>query len=491
MKELRHKPFSRFVRSLRWVIVAGIFVVIILYQYLKEFVFGFDATERLVVGIAVYACFGSLVTWVILTWVSDRIAEGEESERKFAEEQEYIASIVASSDDAILSLTPDGVITSWNKGAESIFGYTKEEMVGQHFAKLVPEDILNTGEVELLNNECQQKGYVKGFETQRITKDGRRIFVEVTRNPLRDENGVWYGCSAIVRDITRRKQAEEKQRVSFERVVEAEREIRRMNLQLEEKVAARTHSLEQAYQELQKTNERLQELDKMKTEFVSMVSHALRAPVTNINGAIELLSQDDAFTDNEEQRELFETIESESQRLTRLVQDTLTVSRLEGGKLELKREPVDILALAQRVVHSFSSVVGTHSFTVSCSDNLPLVWADVTYTYEVLVNLLDNAVKYSPAGGNVEVKAEEDDGMVVVSVTDEGVGMDEKEIERIFDKFQRVDGSDSGPTGGYGLGLYTSKRLIETQGGKIEVRSSLSRGSTFSFTLPVVRREEN
>ena len=485
MRKFRERRLSELVKFLRWVIVAGIFVVVFSYQWFKEVAFDFGATERVVYGLVLYGCAGSLVTVIVLTWVSKRIAEGEEAKRKVAEEEQYITSIVAASDDAILSLMPDGSVASWNKGAEKIFGYTKEEMVGQHFAKLVPDDILATGEIELLNMECQQKGYIKNFETERITKDRRRIFVEVTRNLLIDDENNLYGCSVIVRDITGRKMAEERQRASYERIVEAEREIRQMNLHLEEKVEKRTKNLKEAYQELQKTNERLQELDRMKTEFVSMVSHALRAPVTNINGAIELLSQDESFDRDEEQKELFETIESESGRLAKLVQDTLTVSRLEGGKLELKQESIDVGALAQRAVQNLELINETHTFSLSCPDDLPHVQGDAGYTYEIMVNLLDNAVKYSPAGGNVEVQLISQGGVVLVSVTDEGIGMDDKEIERIFDKFHRIDGSDSGPAVGYGLGLYTSRRLVEAQGGKIAAKSSLSRGSTFSFTLPV------
>ena len=488
MKLRRERPLSESVRILRWLIVVGIFAVVGGYQTVKELVLDFGSAERVAYGLVLYAVVGSLVTWIALTWVSNRIAEGERAKQKIREEETYIASIVSASADAILTLDPDGVITSWNRGAQLIFGYGEEEIVGQHYSKLIPEDILASGEVDRLDTESDEGGYVRNLETERITKDGQRIAVEVTHTGLTDGQGNVRGYSKIVRDITARKEAEEQQRVAFERIAEAEREIRKINLELEQRIAQRTKSLELANQELRRANAQLQELDKMKSEFVSMVSHALRAPVTNINGAIELLSQAEASGDDEGRDELVQIIEVESARLTRLVQGILTVSRLEGGQFQLKREAVDIRAMCRNVVQNMDATTESHSFSFSCPDDLPLVWADDGCTEDVLVNLIDNAVKYSPAGSSISVELKEQDHYVVASVADQGSGIEGKELDRIFERFHRVDGSDSGAVGGYGLGLYISKRLVEAQGGTIEARSALGQGSTFSFSLPIARR---
>ncbi|MFO8100575.1 MAG: PAS domain-containing sensor histidine kinase [Dehalococcoidia bacterium] len=497
IKQFKNATLSQTVRTIRWIIILGIFIVVIGYQLLKEFVFEFGETERIIFSIFLYACIGSLVTWIALTWVSNRIARGEQAEQTVSEKERYIASIAASSADAILSMNPRGMITSWNKGAELIFGYKEEEIVGQYISALVPEHLAQEGELERLAEEISRNGHISSFETERVAKSGRSIPVSLTQTALTDDEGNLTGYSKIVRDITERKEAEKWMQESFERIVKAEREIREMNLELESKVEERTRSLSEAYDELQRANEdlkraneRLKEFDRMKTEFVSMVSHSLRAPITNINGAIELLSQLDSPANDTEQKELMDIMGTESARLTRLIQGILYVSRLEGGKLELKKEKVDLHEMSQKVIRNLEATVEDHSFSFSCPEDIPPVTSDANYTEEVLVSLVDNAIKYSPAGGNISVELEKKDDWVVVSVIDQGIGIDEKDKERIFESFHRVDGSDSEAIGGHGLGLYISKRLIEAQGGKIKVESTLNQGSRFSFLLPVARAEE-
>lgn len=441
---------------------------------MKEGALDFSSTERIVIGMLLYACIGSLVAWLSLTWVANRIADGERARQKAREEEVYITSVVSASADAILVLDIRGIITTWNEGARLIFGYEEAEVVGHHHSKLVPDDLVRSGELDRLVAESQEKGYVGHVETERMTKDGRRISVEVTFTSLRDDDGNITGYSKIVRDISQRK--------------EAERELYKLNLELEQRIAQRTESLRIAYEELKKANTQLQQLDKMKSEFVSMVSHSLRAPVTNINVAIELLGQVVNSEEEEEKKKLFRIIEAESARLSRLVQGILQVSRLEGGKLRLKREAVDLQALSQNLAQSMNTTSNKHIFSLSIPKDLPLVWADDNCTEEVLANLLDNAVKYSPDGGEVEIRLQEHGHYVVTSVTDHGMGIEEKELESLFQAFHRVDGSDSGPTGGYGLGLYISKRLVEAQGGTLNVQSNFGKGSTFSFSLPIARR---
>jgi len=492
MKQAKNATLSQSVRTIRWIIVLGIFTVVIGYKLLEEFVFEFGDAERVVFGLLLYGCVGSLVTWAALTWVSNRIARGEQAEQTVSENEKYIASIAASSADAILSMDPDGIITSWNKGAELIFNYKEDEIVGQHISVLVPDDLLRDGELERFATEIHKNGHIRSFETERLAKNGRNIPVSVTQTALIDDEGNLTGYSKIVRDITERREAEKWMKESLERTVKAEREIREMNLKLEEKVEERTESLSKAYddlkrinEDLESANERLKEFDRMKTEFVSMVSHSLRAPITNINGAIELLGQIDLPSENPEQKELIEIMETESARLTRLIQGILFVSRLEGGKLELKKESVDLREISQKVIRNVEVTVENHLFSFSCPDDMPCVTGDATCTEEVLVSLVDNAIKYSPGGGDIRVELAKQDDWVIVSVTDHGIGIGAKEMERIFESFHRVDSSDSESIGGYGLGLYISKRLVEAQGGKIEVKSALNQGSRFSFSLPI------
>ena len=169
------RSLANFVRRLRWIIIGGIFTTVIGYLWIKESLLDFGSGERVAYDILLYAFVGSFVTWYALTWVSNRIGEGERAQQKASQEETYIASIVASSADAILSMDPEGRITSWNKGAEAIFGYKDEDVVGKDISVLVPKDLLRDGELERLANEIREKGYIKSFETERMTIKGRRI----------------------------------------------------------------------------------------------------------------------------------------------------------------------------------------------------------------------------------------------------------------------------------------------------------------------------
>ena len=161
MKQAKNATLSQSVRTIRWIIVLGIFTVVIGYKLLEEFVFEFGDAERVVFGLLLYGCVGSLVTWAALTWVSNRIARGEQAEQTVSENEKYIASIAASSADAILSMDPDGIITSWNKGAELIFNYKEDEIVGQHISILVPDDLLRDGELDRFATEIDKNGYIR------------------------------------------------------------------------------------------------------------------------------------------------------------------------------------------------------------------------------------------------------------------------------------------------------------------------------------------
>jgi len=275
----------------------------------------------------------------------------------------------------------------------------------------------------------------------------------------------------------------------------AERKIRQLNRELEARVAQRTEELARAYEELRErnlaleaANEELKELDQLKSDFVSMVSHELRAPLTNINGSIELMLSDDSM-DPETQRAMLRIIAEQTARLTRLVQGILNVSRIEARKLEIHPEVVFIRSTLEKVVREIMQTTDRHVFELP-DHSLPPVWADPDRLQEILSNLLDNAVKYSPEGGTIRIGAQVLEDRMVISVSDPGMGIPAKELDKIFEKFHRVDRGDARATYGHGLGLYISKRLVEAHGGNIWVESELGQGSTFYFTLPLAETDE-
>ena len=269
----------------------------------------------------------------------------------------------------------------------------------------------------------------------------------------------------------------------------AEAQIRRLNRELEQRVAERTDELAQAYDELtqrnealETANEELKELDQLKSDFVSMVSHELRAPLTNINGSIEIMLNDNDMTP-ETQRTMLQIIGEQTGRLTRLVQGILNISRIEARTLALRPEAVNVHALIERVVKNLNRSDNIHDFRTPEQSSLP-VWADPDRLEEILTNLIDNAIKYTPEGGIIEISSGIDRNQFIISVHDQGMGIPSKELDKIFQKFHRVDRRDARATYGHGLGLYISKLLVEVQGGRIWAESELGKGSTFRFSLP-------
>lgn len=262
------------------------------------------------------------------------------------------------------------------------------------------------------------------------------------------------------------------------RRAEAEAQVRQLNRELEAKVDDRTR-------ELVRANEELQEIDRLKSEFMNMVSHELRAPLTNISGAIELLAGSHGGPDARSTPQLLGIIADQSDRLTQLVEGILKVSRIEAGHLMLTPSYFEIGPVILRAMDRVRSRTRNHQFRMETVDPLPPVWADQDRVEQILAALLDNAVKYAPEGGPIVVRARSRGLHQQVSVSDAGMGIPEEHLSRIFEKFHRVDTSDAKETYGHGLGLYLARRLVEVQGGKMWAESQLGEGSTFHFTLPM------
>jgi two-component system phosphate regulon sensor histidine kinase PhoR len=231
----------------------------------------------------------------------------------------------------------------------------------------------------------------------------------------------------------------------------------------------------------------LRNVERMKTEFVASVSHELRTPLTSIKGFIRTLLDDtEGYYDRDTQVEFYQIIDQECDRLVRLINDLLNVSRIEAGRaLELHLKPIDLRNLMARVVTSQQSYTTRHSLVLEASEDLPMVVADEDKVDQILTNLINNAIKYSPDGGHVWVSARGTDGNIEVSVKDEGVGIPEEHLDKIFARFHRVESGDSRRAGGTGIGLYLVKHLVEAHHGRIRVDSRVDQGSTFTFTIPL------
>jgi PAS domain S-box-containing protein len=468
------------VRWLQRALPLGIILIVLAYEIIFELLLHdvVPSGARFGIEILIFGVFGAAVTWFALEWVQQRVAEEAQRESTAQSRERQLAAITANSADAILLLDNDGVIQAWNRGAELIFGYSAPEVIGKHFRMLLPEALRASGELDHISDEMAAHGYIRDYVTQRVAKDGHTIVVELTRTLLHDESGQIIGSSAILRDVTDRERAEA--------------EILELNRHLEALVAQRTQELSEAnrglrwqQRELEKANAELQQLDKLKSEFVSLVSHELRAPLTNISGSIQLLLEGDHSRLGREEREILTLANEQVDRLARLVRGILNVSRIEAGQMQFAPQAFDLLSLTDKSLSQWSTCDPTHRYRGPSARNLPSVWADRDRTEEVLTNVIDNAAKYSAEGTEIRVEAQVVNDKMVVSVSDEGEGIPSEEMAKLFNKFQRVERGDARQTYGYGLGLYISRKFIEAMGGTLWGESQPGQGSTFSFSLPL------
>lgn len=266
----------------------------------------------------------------------------------------------------------------------------------------------------------------------------------------------------------------------------AEAEVYRLNAELQQRVDERTRELRDKNAALASANAQLQELDRLKSEFVSLVSHELRAPLTNMRGAIELM-ENGCPARNPTCTRMFRVVAEQIGRLGRMVDQVLDVSHIEAGGLTLARQAVDVVWVADQVVDEFAARNVRRRFRRPRAASHPRLWADPDRLHEVIANLVDNAVKYSPAEGEIRVSVDVHHHEGVVSVSDLGPGIPPEEQARIFEKFHRLDAGDSKETYGYGLGLYLCRRLVEAMGGRIWVESQAGQGATFRFALPLAQ----
>jgi signal transduction histidine kinase/CHASE3 domain sensor protein len=224
------------------------------------------------------------------------------------------------------------------------------------------------------------------------------------------------------------------------------------------------------------------EIDEVKSALISTVSHELRTPLTLIHGFAELLVLRDMPV--ERQRSSAVEILDASRRLARLIDDLLSVSRMESGRLVLDPRPLDLGTVVERILSPFRAMAATHTLRAKLPGSLPVIWGDPDKVEQILTNLVGNAIKYSPGGGEVLVTVEHDGDSVQVSVRDQGIGMSPRDMGQLFEKFYRVDRDEVRRAGGTGLGLYITKRLVEMHGGRLWAESWPGVGSVFSFTLP-------
>jgi PAS domain S-box-containing protein len=371
--------------------------------------------------------------------------------RRSDHERLKLAAIVESSEDAIMSADLEGNITSWNKGAELTFGYTAEEMIGRSLAVLGAEGASDEPLERLATVIEMGEGR---YEAARRRKDGSLVDVSLTVSAVRNAEGEVVSVAAIVQDITERKRVEQ-EREEFTRALEVR-------------------------------NERLLELDRLKDEFVALVSHELRTPLTSIRGYLELVLDGEAGPVTDDQRQFLGIVERNANRLLDLVGDLLFLAQIEAGKLSLELGTVDLAAVAAESVETNRPLAEEKGITLTLATSpLPLLAGDRVRLGQLLDNLVSNAIKFTPEGGRVDVRASSSRGNAVLEVRDTGMGIAAEEQEHIFERFFRTSRATEQAIQGTGLGLAISKAIVHAHGGRITLASTEGEGATFRVAVPI------
>jgi PAS domain S-box-containing protein len=393
------------------------------------------------------------------------ITERKRAEEALRQSEEQLQTMFESMTDGILVIDLNGVIIEVNQRMVDMHGYkSKGDLFGKSALKLVARR--DHEKITANMQQALKRGKVRGMEYIMLKADGSEFPGELSTSALRDASGKPVGHITIARDITERKRMEQQLRQQME-------------------------ELESAYQ-------KLKELDQLKDSFLSTVSHELRTPLTSIKSFSEILLSYDE--DKETQKEFLTIINEESNRLTRLINDFLDLSKIEAGRMQWETTELsldEVIQTALNATHALSREAKLNVDTVIGRD-LPTVLCDKDRLVQVVTNLLSNAIKFTPEGGAIRVKAhlqngrkpEKEADMIMVSVSDSGIGIAPKDQQSVFEKFKQVGDTLSNKPKGTGLGLPICKEIIEHYGGRIWVKSEPGKGSTFFFTLPITQKKE-
>ena len=383
---------------------------------------------------------------------ASKIARDISGRRQEEIAQARLAAIVESSDDAIVSKTLDGVITSWNTAAERMFGYSASEAVGQHITLIIPQE--RRSEEDHVIARIRRGERLSHFETVRRRKDGQLVEVSLTVSPVRDAYGNVVGASKVARDISERRALEQIRRTLFEREQTARVEAEALN--------------------------------RGKDQFLATLSHELRTPLNSIYGWARMLEA--GRLDPEAMKRATQGILRGAKAQVQLIEDLFDVSRVITGKMHLAVRPLvvsEVLEAALDTVRPAALAKGIR-LDVILDPLVSLILGDPDRLQQVVWNLLSNAVKFTPQGGRVQLVLKSAGSQIEISVIDTGQGIAPEDLPQLFERFRQLDTGSTRRHGGIGIGLALVRHLVELHGGTVAATSrGVGQGSTFSVTLPV------
>jgi PAS domain S-box-containing protein len=352
--------------------------------------------------------------------------------RDLKQQEELYRDLYEEAPDAYFSVGKDGRIRRANRSATELLGYSREELVGRRVIDLYADTPNGKAVAEEVFRRFVAGEEIHEQELEVRRADGTSLWVNLSVRPIRDKDGKVAASRSIMVDITEQKK-----------------------------------------------------LDQLKDDFIGLVSHELRSPMTVITGAINTALTEAERLSPEETQQLLKDAAVEAESLSNLLTNLLELSRVQAQRLVLYTEAIDVRKIAHEAVDKVKRQAPTpHDFVLQLPRNLPPVYADPLRLERILYNLLENAVKYSPSGGEVRISAKPEAGYLVIGVSDQGIGISPANQAKLFAPFQRLEKQPVGVRG-VGLGLMVCRRLVEAHGGRIWVESKPGHGSSFFFTMPL------
>jgi PAS domain S-box-containing protein len=361
----------------------------------------------------------------------------------------HLAALVMHASDAIISKTLDGIVVSWNPAAEHMFGYSAAEIVGQSIVTIIPPERLHE-EDEILGR-LRRGDVIDHFETERVRKDGQRIPISLTISPIRRADGAIIGASKIARDISEKKRIEQERDLLLLREQEARAEAEAAN--------------------------------RAKDDFLAVLSHELRTPLATIVTGARVLRN--ITRHDETANRTREAIERQASHLSAMLDDLLDFKRIVSRTIVLDPRPCDLGEVVRECITALKETGRFKDHALAVDLKPVQVNADVVRLNQVLVNLIGNALKYTPPGGSIHVSVKDEGTDAVVRVEDTGIGVDADALSRIFDLFVQGDTLTGRVRSGLGVGLAVVRHLVELHGGMVQASSGgRGKGSTFTVRLP-------
>jgi len=384
---------------------------------------------------------------------ASKVARDISDQKRLGELGLLLAAIVNSSDDAIISKSLDGIITSWNTGAERVFGYTAQEAIGQSILMVVPAD-RKTEEPQIIAR-LRRGERVEHFETIRVRKNGEHFPISLTISPIKNGAGIVVGASKIARDIT---------------------ELKRV-------MAEREHLLEGE----RAAREEAEHANRMKDEFIATVSHELRTPLNAIVGWTQVLKESADRPD--EVAKGIEIIERNAFAQAQLIEDMLDLGRITSGKLALNLQPLDLGSVVCDAVTSVRPGAELKGVQVEATlhNTGRGMMGDKHRLQQVVWNVVSNAIKFTPKHGTVTVTLAQKNSLMEITVADNGRGIAADFLPHVFERFRQADASTTRQSGGLGIGLALVQQLVELHGGTVRAESpGLNQGAKFTISLPLL-----